>query len=348
MNDNKNMILAVVLSAHRAVRLDASLSERYFPTANPPVDQDRGRHARCRRRSRRPSPAADTPARDPRPRASCSRETPRVAIETPRARRLDQPQGRADRRSRPDHRTARRSPTNSPPVRLFSPAGAPGAYFASFGWTGQGVAAARPRHGLDGERHRGSTPGDAGDAELGQRPGPDLRDPARGRRRLSVHRRAARVNRGAGAVAVRPYRAGQPGRRLARSRQLDRPCRADGRVQRRRRLRQRLQRRRRATAQRRFDSRGGWLGFTDKYWLAAVIPDQAQRVEAAFRHSARDRRLSRPISAAAADRRARPAARATSRTCSPAPRRSSCSTPIPTRSARRSSGRSTGAGSAGS
>ena len=28
----------------------------------------------------------------------------------------------------------------SPPVRLLSPAGAKGAYFAGFGWTGQGVA----------------------------------------------------------------------------------------------------------------------------------------------------------------------------------------------------------------
>ena len=27
----------------------------------------------------------------------------------------------------------------------------------------------------------------------------------------------------------------------------------------------------------RFTSRGGWLGFTDKYWLTALIPDQRQR-----------------------------------------------------------------------
>src|SRR6185295_5986038 len=40
-----------------------------------------------------------------------------------------------------------------------------------------------------------------------------------------------------------------------------------------------------ADGQRRFDSRGGWLGFTDKYWLAAIIPDQASHVEGAFRHS---------------------------------------------------------------
>lgn len=39
-------------------------------------------------------------------------------------------------------------------------------------------------------------------------------------------------------------------------------------------------------------STGGWIGFTDKYWLAALAHDQSQQIEAAFRHSspnARDR-----------------------------------------------------------
>jgi YidC/Oxa1 family membrane protein insertase len=32
-----------------------------------------------------------------------------------------------------------------------------------------------------------------------------------------------------------------------------------------------------------FSSTGGWLGITDKYWLAALIPDQNEKVAAAFR-----------------------------------------------------------------
>ncbi len=32
-----------------------------------------------------------------------------------------------------------------------------------------------------------------------------------------------------------------------------------------------------------FDTSGGWLGFTDKYWLAAIIPEQTEAVTAAFR-----------------------------------------------------------------
>ena len=34
------------------------------------------------------------------------------------------------------------------------------------------------------------------------------------------------------------------------------------------------------------DSTGGWLGFTDKYWLTALVPDQAVPVTARFRHFA--------------------------------------------------------------
>ena len=35
------------------------------------------------------------------------------------------------------------------------------------------------------------------------------------------------------------------------------------------------------------ETTGGWLGITDKYWLAALIPDQSERVEAGFRVRAR-------------------------------------------------------------
>jgi YidC/Oxa1 family membrane protein insertase len=32
-----------------------------------------------------------------------------------------------------------------------------------------------------------------------------------------------------------------------------------------------------------YSSKGGWLGITDKYWLAAIIPEQTENVHAAFR-----------------------------------------------------------------
>jgi len=39
-----------------------------------------------------------------------------------------------------------------------------------------------------------------------------------------------------------------------------------------------------ATAPQRQDSTGGWIGFTDKYWAATIIPDQTRPVESTFQH----------------------------------------------------------------
>ncbi|PZF76523.1 membrane protein insertase YidC [Aestuariivirga litoralis] len=38
------------------------------------------------------------------------------------------------------------------------------------------------------------------------------------------------------------------------------------------------------------DTTGGWIGFTDKYWAAAIVPDQAMPVTASFIHTKRDNR----------------------------------------------------------
>ncbi len=38
------------------------------------------------------------------------------------------------------------------------------------------------------------------------------------------------------------------------------------------------------------DTTGGWIGFTDKYWAAAIIPDQATPVTASFLHTKLDNR----------------------------------------------------------
>src|SRR3546814_3776301 len=36
----------------------------------------------------------------------------------------------------------------------------------------------------------------------------------------------------------------------------------------------------------RFASTGGWLGFSDKYWLTALVPPQSADISAAFRRGA--------------------------------------------------------------
>ena len=185
---HQNMILAVVLSA--IVLLGwGLLTETYFPTANPPVDQDREGPARCRS----PQPDAD-PGRGYAA-ARCATaaivlaETPARRDRDAAPRRLDQPQGRADRRSRPHHRAR----GHRPPIRRRSACSRrparPAPIIGEFGWIGEGVALPGPDTVWQASG-TALTPGDAGHVELEQRPGPDLPDPALGRRRLSVHRRA--------------------------------------------------------------------------------------------------------------------------------------------------------------
>ena len=346
MNDNNEHDPGDRPVGARAARLGLSHRD-LFPDRQPAGDQGREGPRRCRS----PQPRGRSGRRHARARSATAAivlaETPAGARSRRRAspaRSTSAARGSTISSSPPSARAIDR---NSPPIRLFSPAGAPGAYFGEFGWIGRGRRAARTATRVWQASGDPADPGDAGHAELGQRPGPDLPDHPLGRRRPICSPPSRRViNRGAGAGRGPPLRAGQPGRPVARSRQLDRPCRADRRVQRRRRLRQRLQRRRRGRAAARSTAHGGWLGFTDKYWLAAVDPRPGRpgrgRASAIRASNSLPGRLS--SRAPVASRRAA-GRRAPSRTCSPAPRKSSCSTTIPTRSARRSSRRSTGAGS---
>ena len=45
-----------------------------------------------------------------------------------------------------------------------------------------------------------------------------------------------------------------------------------------------------ATEPTRVDSEGGWLGFTDKYWAATLIPDQTRAISSSFQHQLQNNR----------------------------------------------------------
>jgi YidC/Oxa1 family membrane protein insertase len=279
VNENRNMILAVVLSA--IVLLGWSfLSESFFPTASPPVTKiEDGRSVPL------PQPQADPAADSPaalRDRRAVIAGTPRVAIATPRlAGSINLVGARIDDLVLTTEREG--IAPDSPPVRLFSPSGAPGAYFAGFGWTGEGVAVPGPdtRWQASGNRLTPATPvtlswnNDQG--QIFQI-------------KLSVDENYLFtaeqniVNRGGGAVAVRPFSLVS---RVGPSPDVDSWTAHVGpmgvfngsadydndysEVA--------------ETGQVRFDSRGGWIGFTDKYWLAALVPAQSGQVEAAVRHN---------------------------------------------------------------
>ena len=227
----------------RAVRL--GLRHRtFFPTANPPATKIENGKQVAAAAAAAPIPAADAPRARSATARSCSPRR-RASRSRRRAARLDQPARRADRRSRAHHQreTIAAEFAAGPPVlagrraeRLFRRLRLDRARASRC--PGRDTR-------LDGERHR-PDPGDAGHAELGQWPAArSSRSSSRSTTTICSPPSRGVINRGAAPVAVRPYRAGQPRRPVARSRQLDHPCRPDRRVQRRRQLRQRLQRRRR-------------------------------------------------------------------------------------------------------
>ena len=137
MSDSKNLILAVALSALVLLGWTV-LANRFIPTANPPsVKVENGKTQPL------PQPQAGpavTTAKALQSRTEVLASTPRVRIQTPSLQgSLNLKGAQID-----DLTLVRQRETiarNSPPVRLLSPLGAPGAYIASFGWTGQGTEA---------------------------------------------------------------------------------------------------------------------------------------------------------------------------------------------------------------
>jgi len=134
VNDSKNLILAVVLSA--LVLLGWTwAANRYFPAANPPSTKvEAGKQQPLPQPQAQPS-GLPTPAKLQTISAALA-STPRVSIRTPsllgsinlKGAQID------DLLLLKQRQTIAK---NSPPVRLLSPLGAPGAYIAQFGWTAQ-------------------------------------------------------------------------------------------------------------------------------------------------------------------------------------------------------------------
>ena len=278
MTDNKNMILAIILSA--LVLLGWTLlSPRLLPTAAPPtVKVENG---------------ATTPTAQPadltveRPQALKSRatvlaSTPRVRIETPSLQgSINLTGARID-----DLVLLRERQTidkTSPPVRLLSPAGAPGGYFASFGWTGDGIQAPGP----DTVWKASATvlsPGRPVTLSWASLGGQQFEQTVAVDENylFTVKQRVA--NPGANAIAVRPYglisRANKspdptgwtmhvgPIGFLNGAANYDIDWKTLDEA---------------GAKGEHFDSRGGWIGFTDKYWLTALAPSQDASIAASFR-----------------------------------------------------------------
>ncbi len=284
MNEQKNLILAIVLSAVVLFGWSA-ISERFFPTANPPVTRvEDGKEVVI------PQPGADPAADTPvaiRDRNTVIGETPRVAIRTPRLTGSINLKGaRIDDLVLANYRET--IADGSPNIRLLSPSGAPNAYFAGFGWSG---AAGAPGPETVWQAPQGAVLG------IG-RPVTITSANAAGQRfaitiaidddyMFTVTQTVA--NGGAQALVARPYglisRAGESPDPDSWTAHVGPMGVFDDRVNDVNwdDIREDDDR----TLD--FASRGGWLGFSDKYWLTALVPDQKKPIEATFRQASGDR-----------------------------------------------------------
>ncbi|MBA2918258.1 membrane protein insertase YidC [Sphingomonas sp. MAH-20] len=279
MENQRNMILAIVLSAIVLFGWSA-LSNRIFPTANPPATKViNGKQVPV------PSPTVAPTVATPkavRSRDVVLRETPRVRVDTPSvAGSISLVGARVDDLVLKRHRET--IAKNSPPVRLLSPEGAPGAIYAQFGWSGQGMAL--PGNDTvwqaDGQL---LAPGKPVTLSWSNGTGQTFRIKLAIDENYMITAEQSVANGGAGPVAVRPFalvkRTGVSADPSSWTQHTGPIGVFDGTAN----YKIDFKDLDSAGAQgESFTSTGGWLGFTDKYWLTAIAPAPNTRMDASFR-----------------------------------------------------------------
>ncbi len=265
-NDQKNFLLFAVLAALVLFGWPY-IANHFFPAANPPVTKlEDGKSKPVANPAT--DPAADT-ANAIRDRAVVLRETPRIAIETPAVRgSINLRGGRIDDLVLVKHQET--IAKDSPPVRLLSPSGTADAYFAQFGWSGTGITPP-PADALwtaSGIKLTPQTP-----VTLTTQAGTQ-----RYLLQISVDSgymftiRQSVVNTGAQPVQVATYgllsRRGAPVDKDTMTIQVGPIYEAGNGVK------FDVDYKDIDAAPTSFNTKGGWLGFTDHYWMTALIPDQ--------------------------------------------------------------------------
>jgi YidC/Oxa1 family membrane protein insertase len=304
--DQRNLILAIVISAAIYIAF-------YFLYEKPRLEQMQAQQQAAQEQQQaqqqqqpqqqQPAPGTEAPgatsvpsttaAPAPVDRAAALTQSPRIAIDSPRLEgSIALRGGRIDDVVLKDYRET--VDPNSPNIVLLSPAAAPDAYFAEVGWVGEGTKLPNDETiwRADGDRLSPDKPltltWDNGEG-------------VRFTRVFALDRNfmlsmTERVENGGDAVLTlypfgRIRRVGTPalgisqilhegpigafgnlvsdGKFTLRERQYDDlkgdgPCTVENPVN-------------------RFESVGGWLGITDKYWLVALIPHHQQRFTACYR-----------------------------------------------------------------
>ncbi|WP_420137006.1 membrane protein insertase YidC [Sphingomonas sp.] len=277
MQNQRSFVLAIALSLLAFVAW-TFVSSRYFPAAAP-------QSTKIVNGKQVPLPTPESRAEQPsqvRDRTLVLRETPRVAIVTPRvAGSINLKGGRIDDLVLSDHRET--IAKNSPPVRLLSPGGTPDAYFAQFGWSGQGVALPGPNTVWTADSTQ-LTPDKPVTLSWNNGQGQLFRIVIAIDRNYMFSVRQSVTNAGPRALSLKPYglvsRVGvskDPSSWTMHTgpigafngstdysisfKDLDKA----------------------GAAGTRFQTTGGWIGFGDKYWQTALVPGQNLGVDAGFR-----------------------------------------------------------------
>lgn len=282
MDDKRNIILAVLLTGLILFGWPYVV-ELIYPGSMQPAPQQttqQQQHQGAPQQSSAPAAAPAGPAAI-RDRATVLKESPRIAIETPRIRGSIALKGaRIDDIVLPTYREALKK--DSPPVRLFSPSGTSDAYFAGFGWSGDGLKApdADTLWQANGTKLTPESPitltwnnGQSQIFEIALSVDDNYMITAR--QKVS--------NTGGSAIGVRPYGF------ISRADKSTDPDTwtihigpmgvfngaADYDID--------YQDLDEGEAPGTIASTGGWLGFTDKYWLSALVPDQQTQFSGQFR-----------------------------------------------------------------
>jgi YidC/Oxa1 family membrane protein insertase len=288
VDDKRNLIIAVLLTGLILFGWPY-VASTFFPTAAPPAVTAPAKTESAT------ADSADIVAAEPSAKAiplgDALRANPRVLVDTPKLQGSINLEGaRIDDLVMPTH--LEQLAKNSPPVRLFSPSGTSKAYFARFGWTGNGATLPTDKTvwTADGQKLTPSTPvmlswtnpeGQTFEIRLSidehymiaadQR----FTNPA-GLTTANVapfgiiSRKGTPADATSGGsifsqIHIGPMGVfdGKPNYDWGYEQVAEE---ADGKVT--------------------FKTTGGWNGMTDKYWLAALIPDQKVSVNAVFKGEA--------------------------------------------------------------
>jgi YidC/Oxa1 family membrane protein insertase len=278
-DDQKNFVLFAVLAALILFAWPA-ITHWFFPQQAPaPTKMVDGKSVA------KPNPGADPAADSPaalRDRTLVLRESPRVAIDTPALKGSINLKG-----ARIDDLVligyGETVAKNAPPIRLLSPSGAAGAYFAQFGWQGAGVQAPGPDTvwQASGTKLTPTTPVTlTARSATGQLFRIDL----------SVDQdymftiRQTVANTGAAPVSVTPYALVS---RSERSKDVDQWAAHVGPIAVYNGAADYINWKDVESAPKQFGSTGGWVGYSDHYWLTALVPDQ--RVPVSIQHRGSDK-----------------------------------------------------------